>query len=281
MRELRGAPVAEQILERCRQPRDWLREKNVRPLLAVVRVGDRPDDLSYERGLRKRFAALEVEVRTVALPDDCTQDRLERTVRRLNTDETVHGILLFRPLPFPLREDAIQQWIAPEKDVDCIGLVNRALLFGGREGYAPCTPQAVMELLAFYGVELLGRRATVVGRSMVVGKPLAMLLLAQNATVTMCHTKTVDLAAACREADVLVVCAGSAGMIGTQHVRPGQIIVDVGMNWKDGKLCGDVAYEAVSAIAAAITPVPGGVGMATTAVLLEHTLQSAVRAAKK
>lgn len=277
MQELRGMPVVNWMNESLSADLALLRERGVIPCLAVVRVGAREDDLAYERGIVKRFAE-KAQVRIVELPDDCSQERLDETINALNADAGVHGILLFRPLPRTLSEERIKQTIHPEKDVDCMGLVNYAHVFASSgEGFPPCTPQAVMELLEYNGVDLTGKRVVIVGRSMVVGKPLAMLMLAKNATVTICHTKTKDLAGECRNADILVACAGAAKMITCEYVYENQIVVDVGINVQDGKLCGDVDYEAVAEHVRAITPVPGGVGTITTSVLLKHTVKNALR----
>ena len=194
------------------------------------------------------------------------------------TSSTVHGILVFRPLPKQLSDDRLKELIRPDKDVDSISMVNAAKVFAGdKTGYAPCTAQAVMELLEHYQADLTGKRVVIVGRSLVVGKPLAMLMLGKNATVTVCHTKTKDIEDECRRADILVACAGSARMIKKNFTNPDQIVVDVGINFVDGVMCGDVDYDEVSEQVAAITPVPGGVGTVTTSVLLKHTLESAER----
>ncbi|MDR1631266.1 MAG: bifunctional 5,10-methylenetetrahydrofolate dehydrogenase/5,10-methenyltetrahydrofolate cyclohydrolase [Oscillospiraceae bacterium] len=277
MQELRGMPVVNWMNEKLAADLALLGEKGVEPCLAVVRVGAREDDLAYERGILKRFSE-KAAVRVVEMAENCSQEQLDKTIDGLNADESVHGILLFRPLLRGLSEERVKKTIRPEKDVDCMGLVNFAHVFAASgEGFPPCTPQAVMELLEFNRIDLTGKRVVIVGRSMVVGKPLAMLVLAKNATVTVCHTKTKDLAAECRNADILVACAGVAKMITRDYVHERQIVVDVGINVLDGKLCGDVDYVAVAEHVGAITPVPGGVGTITTSVLLKHTVKNAVR----
>lgn len=279
MKELKGAPVSAALVGKCKADIVALALKGVVPKLAVVRVGEREDDLAYEAGIRKRFAAAGAAVDVAALPSGVTQEALEETVAALNRDNSVHGILVFRPLPKPLSEDRLRRVIESGKDVDCMGEANMAHVFmADGAGYPPCTPQAVMELLDFYGVDLTGRKVVIVGRSLVTGKPLTMLMLRRNATVTVCHTKTLDLAGECRRADILVACAGAAKMISADHMREGQTVIDVGINMLDGKLCGDVDYAAATAVAEAATPVPGGVGTVTTSVLLKHTVQSAMRA---
>ena len=276
MKELRGMPAAKAILAELQVKVDGLREKGIDPKLTVVRVGAREDDLSYERGIYKRFEGVGAKVETIELPLSVTQEELEKVIVSLNEDASVHGVLLFRPLPKNLDEIRIKSLLTEEKDVDCLTSANDAHLFAGdKKGYPPCTPQAVMEILDHYDINLTGKRVTVVGRSMVVGKPVAMLLLAKNATVTICHTKTENLQEECRNADIIVACAGVPRMITSDFVREGQVVIDVGIHVVDDKLCGDVDYDSVSEIVDAITPVPGGVGSVTTTVLLKHVIMSA------
>ena len=276
MRELRGMPAAKAILADMQVRVDGLKEKGIVPKLTVVRVGAREDDLSYERGIYKRFEGVGAKVETIELPLSVTQEELENVIVALNQDASVHGVLLFRPLPKTLDEVRIKTLLAEEKDMDCLTSANDAHLFAGdKKGYPPCTPQAVMEILKHYQIDLTGKKVTVVGRSMVVGKPVAMLLLAQNATVTICHTRTKNLQAECRNADIIVACAGVPKMITSDFVREGQVVIDVGIHVVDDKLCGDVDYEQVAEMLEAITPVPGGVGSVTTTVLLKHVVMSA------
>ncbi len=258
-----------------------LKDKGVCPKLAVVRVGEREDDIAYEKGIMKRFGAVGADVSVIELPIDIDENSFEETIKELNEDEMVHGILVFRPLPKQLSDDRLKEIIRPDKDVDSISMVNAAKVFAGdKTGYAPCTAQAVMELLAHYDVDLTGKRVVIVGRSLVVGKPLAMLMLAKNATVTVCHTRTKNIEDECKRADILVACAGSAKMIKKEYTNPGQIVVDVGINFVDGAMCGDVDYADAAEHVAAITPVPGGVGTVTTSVLLKHTLEGAYAATR-
>lgn len=276
MKELRGMPAAKAMLADLQIRMDALGEKGVVPKLTVVRVGAREDDLSYERGIYKRFEGVGAKVETIELPLSVTQEELEKVIVSLNEDASVHGVLLFRPLPKNLDEIRIKSLLTEEKDVDCLTSANDAHLFAGdKKGYPPCTPQAVMEILDHYDINLTGKRVTVVGRSMVVGKPVAMLLLAKNATVTICHTKTANLQEECKKADIIVACAGVPRMITSDFVREGQVVIDVGIHVVDDKLCGDVDYDGVSEIVDAITPVPGGVGSVTTTVLLKHVIMSA------
>jgi len=281
MKELRGMPAAKFMLVDLQERVNALEQKGVVPKLTVVRVGAREDDLSYEKGIYKRFEGVGAKVETIELPLTVTQEELENVILSLNEDNSVHGVLLFRPLPKTLDEVKIKSLLLEEKDVDCLTSANDAHVFAGdKKGYPPCTPQAVMEILDHYDVELAGKKVTVVGRSMVVGKPVAMLLLSKNATVTICHTKTKNLEEECRNADIIVACAGVPRMITSDFVCEGQVVIDVGIHVVDDKLCGDVDYDTVSEIVDAITPVPGGVGSVTTTVLLKHTIMSAERTLK-
>lgn len=276
MEELRGMPVVKHIAEDVTKRMEELAKKNIVPTLAVIRVGEREDDLSYERGLMKRFDAVSAKVVSRVLPVDVSEGELIATIEECNKDNDIHGILMFRPLPKNLNEKKIIELVDPRKDVDCMCLTNVAHTFTQSGlGHEPCTPKAVMEMIDFYGIDLTGKKVVVVGRSMVVGKPMAMMLLKANATVTICHTKTADLKAECQAADIIIACAGVAKMLDKSYVSEGTIVFDVGINVVDGKLCGDVDYESISEVAAKATPVPGGVGTVTTSVLLKHTVWSA------
>lgn len=278
---LLGKEVNAVLNERIRGKAEALKEKGIFPTLGIIRVGEKGDDIAYERGAMKRCASLGVEVRQYLLPEDVTQEALLETIRQVNEDPSVHGVLMFRPLPDHLDEDAACGALDPEKDVDGITAGSMAGVFSGHEkGFPPCTPEACMEILDHYGFDCYGKRAVVVGRSLVVGKPAAMMLLKKNATVTVCHTKTVDMPAICREAEILIVAAGQPGMVDRTYMSPGQVIIDVGINVDaEGKLCGDVNYEDAQEIAAAVTPVPGGVGGVTTSVLVGHVVEAAERQA--
>lgn len=279
---LKGAPVAKAISQQAALRAAELTARGITPTLAIVRVGERPDDISYEKGAVKRCDACGAAVRHVILPADVSQDELISAIRSLNQDDSVHGILMFRPLPRHIDEAAVCDSIAPEKDMDGVTEGSMAGIFSGSgKGYPPCTAQACIEILDHYGVELRGKHAVIVGRSNVIGKPAAMLLLGRNATVTICHTKTADMEAECRRADIIVAAAGKAGVVSADHVSPGQIVLDVGINvTPEGKLTGDVDFEAVEPIVSAITPVPGGVGSVTTAVLVKHVVEAAEAASK-
>lgn len=274
---MKGAEVNAAMKERMINRVDALKKKGVQPVINIVRIGNRSDDLAYEKGARKRMESVGVEMKITELPEDISQADFVKAFRKVNEDKTVHGIMLFRPLPKHLDESEIASIINPIKDVDCMSPVNIAKVFMGDEGvFAPCTAKAVMEMLVHYEVDLSGKNVAIVGRSMVVGKPLAMLMLKKNATVTVCHTRTVDLAEKCRRADVVVAAAGRAGMITGDMISRGTVVVDVGINInKEGKLCGDVEFESVEPQASYISPVPGGVGGVTSSVLASHVIKAA------
>jgi methylenetetrahydrofolate dehydrogenase (NADP+)/methenyltetrahydrofolate cyclohydrolase len=274
---MKGSEVAAAMKEELLREVEKLAQKGIVPQLGIVRVGARPDDLAYERGAVKRMEAVGIRCKVIELPELINQEEFEKEFSAVNSDPDIHGILLFRPLPKQLNEDPVRSMINPKKDVDCMSPVNMAKVFAGDEsGFAPCTPEAVMEVLAHFAIDLKGKRVTVVGRSMVVGKPLSMLLLKKNATVTICHTRTVDLGATCRNAEILIAAAGKANMITADFVSENSIVVDVGINvGSDGKLCGDVDFEAVAPKSSYITPVPGGVGTVTSSVLAKHVVRAA------
>ena len=277
---LKGMPVANAITEELVGRVATLKERGVTPTLAIVRVGERDDDLSYERGALKRAEKVGLGVRQFVLPADCSQSDLMAVIDEVNSDSSIHGCLMFRPLPKTLDEAAACAALDPAKDVDCITEGSLFGVFANRPmGFPPCTAQAVIEILDHYGYELSGARVSVVGRSLVIGKPVSMMLQARNATVTMCHTRTRDLAAECAKAEILVVAAGHIGTVSADSVAPGQVVIDVGINWDEaaGKLCGDVLFDEVEPIVDAITPVPGGVGSVTTAVLAKHVVTAAER----
>lgn len=278
MEELRGMPVVKHIAEKVTAQIEELAKNNIVPTIAVVRVGEREDDLSYERGVAKRFGAVGAAVVNKVLPADVSQEELEKVIDECNKDTDIHGILLFRPLPKTLDEKKIIELVDPIKDVDCMCMENIAHTFAQDGlGHEPCTPRAVMELLDYYNIDLTGKNVVVVGRSMVVGKPLAMMLLKKNATVTVCHTKTKDLKEKCKSADIICACAGVAKMLDDSYVSEGSIVVDVGINVVDGVLCGDVNYDSIKDVAKAATPVPGGIGTVTTSILLKGTVDNAIK----
>ena len=274
---LKGAPVVAAMNEANTARCAALREKGVVPTLAVVRVGAREDDLSYEKGVMARCAKVGVEVKQFLLPADAAQEELLGVIACINADPSIHGCLLFRPLPRQFDDRAVRAALAPEKDIDGITDGSLAGVFTNTAlGYPPCTAQACLEILKFYGIPLSGRRAVVGGRSLVVGKPAAMMLDRENATVTLCNSRTRDLPEVCREADIVVVAMGKAGAVGAEHLREGQVVVDVGIHVnEEGKLCGDVRFSEAEPLVEAITPVPGGVGTVTTSVLVSHVVEAA------
>ena len=276
---LLGKEVTDALNETITKDAASLTAKGIKPALGIIRVGEREDDLSYERGAMKRCEALGLAVRRYLLPEDVTQRVLINTIREANQEPLIHGILLFRPLPEHLDEEAACQALRPEKDVDGITNGSMAGVFtGGNLGFPPCTAQACMEILKHYGIDCQGKKAVVIGRSLVVGKPAALMLLQRNATVTICHTKTQDMPAVCREAEILLVAAGKAGMVDAPYFAPGQIVIDVGIHVnEEGRLCGDVRFEDADPVVEALTPVPGGVGTVTTSVLAGHVVEAAKR----
>ena len=276
---LLGRPVAEAIKEDLARRVAALAEKGVTPRLAVIRLGEDPGDMAYERSILRNCEKLGCAAQSMALPPVISQEALIDRIEQVNADPAIHGCLLLRPLPKHMDSAKVCDALAPEKDLDGMGCRALGALFAGREdAFAPCTAQACLEMLKYYGIDPAGKRAAVVGRSLVIGRPVGQLLLHADATVTLCHSRTPDLPAVCREADILIVAVGRAGMIGAEHTRPGQVILDVGVNSVEGKLCGDVRTEEAEETAAAVSPVPGGVGAVTPSVLMAHLVEAAERA---
>lgn len=275
MELLKGAEVSAKIKEQAARMLEKL-GGNV-PKLAIVRVGERPDDMSYERGAIKKMEGFGLRVQSYVFPADISDQEFKEAFRNINQDEDVTGILLLRPLPKQICEADIERMIDPAKDLDGISPSNIAKVFAGDgTGFAPCTAEAVIEVLKANGIAISGKRVTIVGRSMVVGRPLSMLMLKENATVTICHTRTADLEGTCRSAEILVAAAGRAKMLDKRYVGQGAVVIDVGINVdENGKLCGDVDMDSISSAASMATPVPGGVGAVTTAVLAKHLLLAA------
>lgn len=277
MELLKGAPVSAAIREQAVEAIKQLRGPV--PRLAVIRVGEKPDDMSYERSAVKKMEAFGLRVQTFVFPEDISDEAFKEAFQKINTDPDVTGILLLRPLPGQIKEKEIEAMIDPNKDLDGISPVNIAKVFSGDpSGFAPCTAEAVIEILKANGISIEGKRAAVIGRSMVIGKPLSMLLLKENATVTICHTRTRGLPEICRQAEILVAAAGKAGMVEESWVSDGAAVIDVGINVdENGKLCGDVDQASMGDRNIFLTPVPGGVGAVTTAVLAKHLIQAAQR----
>ena len=275
MELLKGAPVSAAI-------REWAAEEIKQlqgsvPKLAIIRVGEKPDDMSYERSAVKKMETFGLRVQTFVFPKDISDEDFKEAFQKINKDQDVAGILLLRPLPGQIKEKEIEAMIDPKKDLDGISPVNIAKVFSGDpSGFAPCTAEAVIEILKANNISIEGKRAAVIGRSMVIGKPLSMLLLMENATVTICHTRTKELPEICRQAEILVAAAGKAGMVEESWVSDGAVVIDVGINVdENGKLCGDVDQASMESRNLLLTPVPGGVGAVTTAVLAKHLIQAA------
>ncbi|MCR4798742.1 MAG: bifunctional 5,10-methylenetetrahydrofolate dehydrogenase/5,10-methenyltetrahydrofolate cyclohydrolase [Lachnospiraceae bacterium] len=253
-----------------------------KPHLAIIRVGEKPDDMAYERGAIKKMEKVGFVYSTFTYPADISNRDFLREFDQINEDTDIDGILLLRPLPKQIDETEITERISPAKDIDGISPYNMAKIYAGEAtGFAPCTAEAVIEMLDHAGVDLTGKRVTVIGRSLVIGKPVMHLLIKRNATVTVCHTRTEDIPARCREADILVAAAGVPKMVDASYIKEGAVVIDVGINVdEDGNLCGDVDFDAVADHTSLITPVPGGVGSVTTSVLAKHLLRAAHRAAE-
>ena len=256
-----------------------LADNGSRPKLSIIRVGARPEDISYERGIMKNCEGLGIGCEVTALPEDISSESFMEKLETANKDENIHGILVFRPLPAHIDEDKARHMISPAKDIDCMNPYNLAKVFeGDSSGFEPCTPAAVMEIIKYFGINLKGENVAVIGRSMVVGKPLSMMLLKENATVTICHSRTKDIKSIVSRADIVVAALGKARAIGADYIKPGAIVIDVGVNGApEGGICGDVDFDKVKDIASKITPVPGGVGAVTTLVLLKHVVEAALR----
>ena len=285
-KQLLGKEVNEALVAALQTRTAALKEKGITPTLGIIRLGENPSDLSYEKGATKRAEEVGVAIKNYILPEETTKEELLAVIDGINADDSVHGVLMFRPLPKHLKndQDEICNRLAPCKDVDSMTHMSNAGVFEGQDlGYAPCTPAACMEILDHYGIDCKGKNAVVIGRSLVVGKPAAMMLMGKNATVTVCHTRTVNTAEICRGADIIISAAGVLGSLTKDFVREGQIVIDVSMNWNPekitskgkGGMSGDCVFDEVEPIVGAITPVPGGVGAVTTSVLMKHVVEAA------
>ena len=285
-KQLLGKEVNEALVATLQARTAALQEKGVTATLGIIRLGENPSDLSYEKGATKRAEEVGVAVKNYILPEDASKEDVLKVIDEVNADASVHGVLMFRPLPKHLKadQDEICNRLDPKKDVDSMTHMSNAGVFEGQDlGYAPCTPAACMEILDHYGIDCKGKNAVVIGRSLVVGKPAAMMLMAKNATVTICHTRTVNTAEICKKADIIVTAAGVLGSLTKDYVSEGQIIIDVSMNWNPekitskgkGGMSGDCVFDEVEPIVGAITPVPGGVGAVTTTVLMKHVVEAA------
>ena len=273
---LTGKEVAQKMDQDIQKEVQELKAKGVNPALKIMIVGDAPDSLAYANSAKKMAEKNGIACNIEQLPAATSQDEFVTILKQRNADRNIHGIIVMRPFPKQIREDVVKYVLSPEKDVDCFNPVNAGkIMAGDMTGFPPATPQAVMEILRFYQIPMSGKEAVVIGRSMVVGKPLSMLLLGENATVSVCHSKTKDLPGVCRRADILVAAIGKAKMITTDYIKPGATVMDVGINVEGDKLFGDVDTEPAKDVAGAITPVPGGVGTVTTRVLLKHVVKGA------
>ena len=285
-KRLLGKEVNEALVAALQARTAALQAKGIVPTLGIIRLGENPSDLSYEKGATKRAEEVGVAVKNFILPEDASKEDVLAVIDQVNADDSIHGVLMFRPLPKHLKadQDEICNRLAPRKDVDSMTHMSNAGVFEGQDlGYAPCTPAACMEILDYYGIDCKGKNAVVIGRSLVVGKPAAMMLMGKNATVTVCHTKTVNTAEICKGADIIVTAAGVLNSLTKDFVREGQIVIDVSMNWNPekitskgkGGMSGDCVFDEVEPIVEAITPVPGGVGAVTTSVLMKHVVEAA------
>ncbi len=286
---LLGKEVTSSINEQLQIRTEKLKKQGIIPRLAIVRCGENPSDMAYERGAMNRAGLIGVEVKQIVMPANVKKEELLGVIDEINQDGSVHGCLLLRPLPSHLRDsqDEICNQLLPQKDVDCMtDLSNAGVFMGKKLGFEPCTARACIEILDHYGIDCAGKNAVIIGRSLVIGRPVAMMLMHKNATVTICHTKTKDIAGIAANADIIITCAGVLGSLTRDFVRPGQIIIDVSVNWDENKInskgtkgamAGDAVFEDVEPIVGAITPVPGGVGAVTTSVLISHVVEAAER----
>ena len=285
-KQLLGKEVNEALVAALQARTAALEAKGVKATLGIIRLGENPSDLSYEKGATKRAEEVGVAVKNYILPEDASKEDVLKVIDEVNADASVHGVLMFRPLPKHLKndQDEICNRLDPKKDVDSMTHMSNAGVFEGQDlGYAPCTPAACMEILDHYGIDCKGKNAVVIGRSLVVGKPAAMMLMAKNATVTVCHTRSVNVPEICKKADIIISAAGVLGSLTRDFVSEGQIVIDVSMNWNPekitskgkGGMSGDCVFEEVEPIVGAITPVPGGVGAVTTSVLMKHVVEAA------
>ena len=283
-RILDGKEVAGVLTARMQTEVKQLNMDGIIPTLCIFRVGDRPDDLAYERSALRWSQTVGIEVKKVVLAADVSQEVFDRELQKVNEDDSIHGILLFRPLPAHLDSEKARRMLSPEKDVDgCTDLSLAGVFTNTRIGFPPCTAQAVMEILHHYGVRIDGRKAAVIGRSLVIGRPVGMMLMHENATVVNCHTHTADVPSITRDADILVAALGKIRKVTRDYTNPDQIVIDVGVNWDEekGGISGDVDFDDVEPVVAAISPVPGGVGSVTSCILISHVVEAAKRSIGK
>jgi len=276
---LKGKDVADAMMASMKQDVETLKGRGIQPTLGIIRVGEREDDISYEKGAKKRCETAGVGVKGYVLPANASQEQLLGVIKEANEDPGVHGILLFRPLPSQIDDSAARIALLPQKDIDGITDGSLAGVFANTpQGFPPCTAEACMEILSHYKIDPAGKRVTVIGRSLVIGRPVAMMLMHKNGTVTICHTKTKNLPDVVREAEIVIVAAGHPESVGKEYFKEGQVVIDVGIHVKEGGgMCGDVKFQEVEPIVAAITPVPGGVGTVTSGISIRHVVQAAMK----
>jgi len=277
---IKGRETADELDRQTSGKVEQLKKEGVVPVLAVVRAGERPDDIAYEKSILKKADRLGIEVKRSVLPGKTDTAEASEVIKVLSDDPLIHGIMVFRPLPSDIDDEAVRRALTPEKDIDGITDGSMAGIYGsgstGMQGFFPCTAEACMEILRHENIQISGRKAVVLGRSLVIGKPAAMLLLAEDATVTVCHSRTKDTEKICREADILITAAGKAKTAGKGYFRAGQTVIDVGINPDaEGNICGDADMDAAVDTVDAITPVPGGVGTVTASVLMKHVADAA------
>ena len=277
---LKGKEVADALTAQMKQDVEQLKAKGITPTLCIFRVGERTADLFYEKSATKRAQMVGLDVRNVILPPDVSQEEFDRAFTEVNEDDSIHGILLFMPLPKHLDSEKARQMLDPAKDIDgCTDLSLAGVFTNTKTGFPPCTAQAAMEILHHFGIQIKGKKAAVIGRSLVIGRPVGMMLMHENATVVNCHTRTVDVPSITSKADILIAASGQLHSVTREYTNPDQVVIDVGINWdeKKGSISGDVAFEDVEPYVSAITPVPGGVGGVTTCVLIGHVVEAARR----
>ncbi|NLK72123.1 MAG: bifunctional 5,10-methylenetetrahydrofolate dehydrogenase/5,10-methenyltetrahydrofolate cyclohydrolase [Clostridiales bacterium] len=272
---LKGKPVADEIKERLKEEVLDYKKRGIAPTMAIIRVGQREDDIAYENSIIKNCDSIGIKVVVYEAPANISMEAFENLVKQVDLNDKIHGILVFRPLPKHLDMELIQSLVSPQKDIDCMNPINLQKVFEGDEtGFKPCTPEAVIEILKYYKIPIEGAKTCIVNRSLVLGKPLAMMLLAENATVEICHSKTKNLAKQVSGAEIVITGTGKAKMFDNTYFNSGSVVIDVGINYEGDKMCGDVNYEDVADRVSAITPVPGGVGTVTSTILLKHVLQA-------
>jgi methylenetetrahydrofolate dehydrogenase (NADP+)/methenyltetrahydrofolate cyclohydrolase len=278
---LNGKEVSDAMMASMRGTVAALKSCGIQPCLAIIRLGEWNADIAYERTAKKRGELAGVAVKNYILQADSGTEDLLGVIREINEDPCIHGALLFRPLPARINDTMIREALSRKKDIDGITDGSLAGVFtGAAQGFPPCTAEACMEILSHYHIDPAGKRVVVIGRSLVIGRPVAMMLMHKNATITICHTKTRDLPSVVREADIVIVAAGNPESIGGEYLREGQVIIDVGIHVKTGgAITGDVKFAEAEKIAAAVTPVPGGVGTVTTSVLVKHVVEAAEKTA--